>query len=150
MKALSTFTLSIVLMCIFMACNSSKKLAGKDAKHALKITRDLNFVRPETHRDVAIDDWSIDGNIAKLAISYSGGCGDHSFKPMFDGKYMKSLPAKAGIFLLHDHGNDNCRKLIMDTLYIDLSEARYDANAGSVIIGFNGSEKTLEYSYNAK
>ncbi|HYG51860.1 MAG TPA: hypothetical protein VD905_13205 [Flavobacteriales bacterium] len=141
-----------VLFALLAACNGSRQLAatGKDAKHALKVTRVPDFTRPENHRPVTIEDWTLEGDIAKLAISYSGGCGEHSFNAFFDGKYMKSLPPRAGIFIQHNHGEDNCRKLIMDTLYIDLAEIRYNANAGSVIVGFDGSDKTLEYSYKAK
>jgi hypothetical protein len=152
MKTIFVFALSVILLNGFIACKTSKIFSetGKDSKHALNIQRISGYMKPENNRDVAIEDWLIEGDVAKLAISYSGGCATHSFKAVFDGKYMKSLPAKAEIFIEHTHGNDNCRMLIIDTLYINLSGARYDANAGSVIIGFNGSDKVLEYSYKAK
>lgn len=117
-------------------------------KDLMQIKTDPKYVQPVSNAAFTIEDWSIEGDVAKIAISYSGGCGKHIFKAFFTGNYMKSMPPKATIFIQHDNGGDKCRMLIMDTLYVYLQPVRYEKEkTGSVIIGFNNTEKTVEYSY---
>lgn len=137
-----------ILVTTAVACTGSKKTMKDKNKTIIPVVRETNFNKPENTPAVTIEDWSIEGDIAALSVSYSGGCGEHTFTAHFNGNYMKSLPPKATVFLNHNNGGDNCRKLITDTLYIDLKEVRYKKEGeGSVIIGFNGTEKTLEYKY---
>ncbi len=125
---------------------NGKKIKEKDMT---KVKVDKNYVQPVSNAAFSIEDWSIQGDVAIVPISYSGGCGAHTFKAFFTGNYMKSLPPKVSIFIEHQNGGDKCRKLVMDTLYIYLHPVRYEKDkAGSVIIGFNNSEKTVEYSHN--
>ncbi len=142
----------LALVTGFFGCNhgASIMVDGKKmkVKDLMQIKTDSKYVQPISNAAFTVEDWSIEGDVAKVAISYSGGCGTHTFKAFFTGNYMKSMPPKASIFIQHDNGGDKCRMLIMDTLYVYLQPVRYEKEkAGSVIIGFNNTEKTVEYSY---
>jgi hypothetical protein len=137
----------------FLSCKSNAKITvdGKQIKSSelIQVKTDAKYVQPVSNPAFTIEDWNIEGDIAKIIINYSGGCGTHKFKAFFTGAYMKSLPPRASIFIQHENGGDKCRMLIMDTLYVNLKSVRYDKEkAGSVVIGFNNTEKTIEYNHN--
>jgi hypothetical protein len=136
----------------FLSCKSSAKITldGKQisSSEIIQVKNDAAYIQPVSNPAFTIEDWSIEGDYAKIILNYSGGCGTHKFKAFFTGAYMKSLPPKASIFIQHENGGDKCRMLIMDTLYVNLKPVRYNKDkAGSVIIGFNNTEKTVEYKH---
>lgn len=146
--------IAIVLMGLLLglgACKTRKiKTKGKEPQNAMSVVRETNYAKPEVSAAASftIQEMSIEGDIATVVINYSGGCNEHKFSAHFNGMFMKSMPPKATVFIDHDNGGDNCRKLVVDTLYIDLKEVRYAKDKkGTVIVGFNGGDKTLEYKY---
>lgn len=147
----TAFTLTLLLLLITLfACKQSAKIMadGKVIEDLIEIKTDAGYVQPMSNPAFTIEDWNIEGDIAKIIINYSGGCGKHEFKAYFNGKYMKSMPPKAGVFIEHLNGGDKCRMLLIDTLYVNLKTIRYNKDKeGSVIVGFNNTEKTNTYSY---
>lgn len=137
----------------FTACKTTGKTMKKSAqvKNAIPVIRKTDYAKPDvngTAADFHIQDLSVEGDIATVIVNYSGGCNEHKFNAYFNGAYMKSLPPKATVFIEHDNGGDNCRKLVVDTLYFDLTAVRYSPDKeGTVIVGFNGGDKTIEYKY---
>lgn len=143
--------IAILLSLGLIACHCGKKVKkGKDAqsKNIIPVERKSDYVEPAANpaANFTITDMNVQGDVAMLVVNYSGGCKDHTFKAYFNGNFMKSLPPRANVFIEHDNGGDNCRKLVMDTLYFDLKEVRYYKDkAGTVIVGFNGTDQTLKY-----
>lgn len=144
-------TLLLLASILFIACTGTKNSSSKTSemkKEIIPVTRTANFEKPSNNPDFSIYSMSISENIATLIVTYSGGCQKHSFSAHFNGNYMKSLPPRATVFLNHNSNNDNCRAIVKDTLYIDLTEVKYDkSKPGTVVVGFNGSEKTIDYVY---
>ena len=146
----TTFQFFSLIMIIFISCKPSEKIMvdGKELKDWMKIKYDPDYVQPVSNAAFTIEDWSIENDIAKLIINYSGGCATHLFNAYFTGLYTNDSPAKAGIFIEHENGADKCRMLVIDTIYINLKPVRLDKDKpGTVIIGFNNSGKTVEYIY---
>lgn len=138
-----------------MACKTGKSVKttqkGNTEKNIISITRKEDFSKPDvsgTAANFTIESMSLKDDIATLVVNYSGGCATHTFKAYFNGMFMKSMPPRATVFLEHDNGGDNCRKLVIDTLYVDLKEVRYNKeSAGTVIVGFNGTDQVLQYKH---
>ncbi len=92
-------------------------------------------------------DINVSGNILALTVEYGGGCREHIFKMNWTGAWMKSMPPKINLWLEHENNDDNCRALIREKLFFDLSSVRY-ASSNSVVILVNGEEeKSMTYSY---
>ena len=149
----TTALIGIITTLIIFSCKPRVKIMadGKILKSSeiIQIKTDPSYVQPVSNAAFTIEDWNIEGDIAKIIINYSGGCGKHLFKAFFTGNYMKSLPPKASVYIQHENGGDKCRMLVMDTLYVNLKTIRYNKDkAGSLIVGFNNTEKSLEYKHN--
>ncbi len=136
---------------LLSACKSNQKTADKNSDKKIEIinvVRETNFAKPEVNPDFTIQKMSIEKDIATLLVTYSGGCKPHNFSAHFNGTYLKSMPPRATVFLNHQNNGDNCRSIVKDTLYINLTEVRYYKDKeGTVVVGFNGTSSTLEYKY---
>lgn len=106
---------------------------------------DPNFAKDSLPSTVQIKNASVKENVLMLSIQYSGGCKDHDFDLMFTGNYMKSLPPKAELTLVHDGNDDMCRKLIMDNLYFSLKEIQTTGN--ELILLIDGVKYPISYKY---
>ncbi len=90
---------------------------------------------------------SIDGNLLRLTVSYSGGCSDHSFAFVGSNMIAKSLPPIRNVRLYH-FSDDTCREYIEEELTIDLRALAYQQEAGSQIkLSIAGSKEYLLYTY---
>jgi hypothetical protein len=76
----------------------------------------------------------IEGNVMHLSISYSGGCGEHTFQCIGSPQISKSLPPKRSISVIHTNHEDFCKKRITDTLKINIEALAYKQEDGSEII----------------
>lgn len=90
-----------------------------------------------------IENARIEGNHLILLVSYSGGCEKHDFRLLFNGNYMKSMPPKAELFLLHDANGDACRSLIKEEITVDISALK--ANNDKVVIILDGYKEQLSF-----
>lgn len=57
-----------------------------------------------------------------IIIEYTGGCERHQFFTYWDGEITNSLSAKASFSLLHNNRDDQCERLVQDTLEIDMNK----------------------------
>lgn len=78
------------------------------------------------------DDYKInyvkrEGDFIQINLSYSGGCKNHVFEVLWDGKVYTDDPCHMNLIMLHDGNGDNCKAYITETIAINL-----DALVGSV------------------
>ncbi|MFN3167508.1 MAG: hypothetical protein ACE37H_10640 [Phycisphaeraceae bacterium] len=64
---------------------------------------------------------TIEGDVLKIKVSYSGGAQKHAFELYWNGLIAKSFPPQTTLVLKHDANGDNAEALITDTLEFDLS-----------------------------
>lgn len=83
-----------------------------------------------------------EGSIA-LDVEYSGGCNEHSFDLIFNGVWMKSMPAKGTLYLAHNDNGDMCEALVEKTLYFNITELKNQMPHAE--LKFVGSDKTIKY-----
>lgn len=89
------------------------------------------------------------GNTLILEVSYSGGCGDHTFRLIGAEMISKSLPPIRGIQLIHHSSGDNCKALITKKLSFNIENLAYKKEHGSVIhLQLEGWKDKLIYTYN--
>ncbi|MBW7936054.1 MAG: hypothetical protein LC101_09535 [Flavobacteriales bacterium] len=79
----------------------------------------------------------IEQNCLKVNISYSGGCGDATFKLVWNGSMMKSLPPQIPMKIIMED-KDDCRSIIQKTLCFSLNEI-YENSYIILLDGYNGS-----------
>lgn len=150
MNRILIVAVSLFLSVGLMACKTGKNVKSKDGKgkNMVVVQQNKDYVQPEDMPSFEITDMKIEGDIAELFITYSGGCNQHEFKAYFNGAFMKSMPPKVNVMIEHDSKGDSCRELVSDTLYIDLKEVRYTKDKpGTVIVLFNGTDKSLTYEH---
>lgn len=87
----------------------------------------------ESSDPLTIKSTKIEGNMLKITVSHSGGCGAHKFTLYGSRNIQKSLPPIRGLFLHHDLNGDNCRALIEHELSFDISDFAYRQMQGSEI-----------------
>ena len=141
---------SVGLLTAFACCKNSKSMSKKSEakKEIIPVTMSNDFAKPENNDQFNIKSMTLDGDIATLYVNYQGGCKEHTFTAHFNGMYLKSLPPQATVFINHISNGDECRQVVDDTLYVDLTTVRYHKDKpGTVIVGFNGSARTLEYKH---
>ena len=68
----------------------------------------------------------ITGDFIVANVRYGGGCKDHDFAAYWAGSWMESLPPGTIISLSHDAKGDTCKRIVTETLQINI--ARLTAN----------------------
>lgn len=141
-----------IITLFLLSCHAHKpnNSNGDDnGKVPKEVVLDMNFQQPKENADFKVLEASIEGDILKLKISYSGGCESHEFNAYFNGIFMKSMPPKAGIFIEHINKGDMCKKLETQELTFDLKNMRYPDKEGdyTIMIGLTNYEGYLEYKY---
>jgi hypothetical protein len=76
----------------------------------------------------------IEGNVMHLSVSYSGGCGEHTFQCIGSPQLSKSLPPQRSITVIHTNHEDFCKKRITDTLTVNIKALAYQQEEGSEIV----------------
>lgn len=57
-----------------------------------------------------------------VTVNYGGGCKKHDFQIVWDGKFIKTLPPKIPLVILHNNNQDPCKARISEDLQFVLSE----------------------------
>jgi hypothetical protein len=95
-----------------------------------------------------IQEASINGNVLRVTVSYSGGCGNHQFELVGSPNISKSLPPIRSIELVHQSNGDACKEKMEETLLINISNLAYKQEAGSVIkLNLSGWKEQLIYTF---
>jgi hypothetical protein len=90
----------------------------------------------------------VSGDTLIVTVSFGGGCKEHEFEVYANGMWMKSLPPKMALRLVHRAHEDNCRSYITQTRKFLLHKARYSGQNKVVILLDSGGEvRSLDYKY---
>ncbi len=145
----------LLLITVFTIGTGSCKLCkkNKDESNSTlttpvveKLIVQKGFTSPTDNDPISITSVSVEGNILKIAVDYSGGCEKHEFKLYFDGNYKKSMPAKASFILVHDNKGDQCRSIVNETLTFDISPAQYTGQ-NEIMVSVDGLMNEVSYKY---
>jgi hypothetical protein len=148
MKTIHFLPLAFVLLTLSLGCNGKKKGAKTPKPEVKLVVAENGFVEPENNAPFTVKSVKVKGDILNIEVEYSGGCEKHEFDLFFNGIYMKSMPPKAGLILVHKNNDDNCRQLITETLKFDLTPTRYgDTKDYTIIFSLNNFKDEFEYSY---
>ncbi len=63
---------------------------------------------------------SVEGDILKVEVQYSGGCIDHQFTMAARPWFMESLPVRMELYLYHEDGDDPCDAVMTEGLSFNL------------------------------
>lgn len=139
--------LYIACLTLLGSCASSQKLAQDGTQVTKKMKGQIGTIESESAL-FSIQSAEISGNTLMVVVNYSGGCGEHTFTCIGSAMISKSLPPRRAIQLVHNNLGDNCRQLITDTLYIDVTEFAYKKEAGSqIFLDLSEWVNTINYTY---
>jgi len=96
----------------------------------------------------SISDIRVKGNTMLIDVSYSGGCEEHQFEMTGSQNIAKSLPPIRAIQLVHKANGDQCKKMVMETIEVDIKALAYKQEAGSIIyLTIEGWKDRVEYTF---
>lgn len=142
---LTVFTLSAA-SCKLCKKNKDENTATVTTPAVDNLIVQKGFVSPTDNDPISINSISIEENILKLEVEYSGGCEKHEYKLYFDGNYKKSMPPKASFILVHDNKGDQCRSIVTETLTFDISPAQYTGQK-EMMVSVEGLMNEVSYKY---
>ncbi len=134
-KVITLTSLVFLISLSILSCKSTIKSSQKKAVdnsvetcEAISFT-ELSYTELETDY-YQVDSVFIIDNCLNIWVSYSGGCGDSEFNLYFNNLIMESMPPKANL-LLQFKDEDNCRAVVQQKLYYDISFfEEYASNEG--------------------
>ncbi len=148
-------SLLVVLFLLINSCCSHKKTTNinnvntandiESDNGIINLTIDEMYQPPNT-LDYKIIYASINDSILNVEVSYTGGCGNHSWKLMWTGMYFKSLPMKVPLTIQHDANNETCDKIISKKLKYNINAINPGGKNEKVIVLLKGYEGSLEYN----
>lgn len=139
--------LLLLSVMLFWQCASTYKSQNKLRNVTpMEITIDRSARMDQKTDRVNIKSARQIGDILVLDVSYAGGCAEHDFNLLTNGKYKSSYPPEIEIKLIHDNNDDGCRAVIDKKLYFNLTPLQYDGTT-QVLLVVKNSEKTLQYNY---
>jgi hypothetical protein len=132
---------------LLISCKSTKDAASSTIPKDPEMVATIGEF-PSTSDPIKIDSVEIKGNKMLIRVSYSGGCGNHSFKLIGSQQIAKSMPAIRAVKLFHTIDNDNCKKMITRVLHFDITELSYKKESGSEIyLALDGYKEKLKYTF---
>ncbi|MAZ92817.1 MAG: hypothetical protein P8N48_06260 [Bacteroidales bacterium] len=144
-----TKMLFIAFMILIVSCGVSNKSANKNipAKEYCEFLNFTNAQYSDLESDYyTIDSLFIDNDCLNVWVSYSGGCGNSEFKLFYNDLLMNSMPPKVNLLLQLDD-DDNCRAIVQQKLYFNLSFFTEYANNGGIVLRMAGTDASVTYSY---
>ncbi|MFM7104174.1 MAG: hypothetical protein ACKOW8_01540 [Flavobacteriales bacterium] len=149
MSALKPLFYTALISMALASCSSAQKTKSNTKEIAvtgvLKI--DTTFDRTVVKPNIQILQSSISGDTLWLDVEYSGGCATHSFELKSKGLWMKSMPPKLNLYLIHQDGGDACREVIREKLSFIVNTAQYGSQHKVRFIVNENSNNLLEYNY---
>ncbi len=141
-------TLLFFLSSIFLTqCASTYKAQNIQATiNAQQVRIDPSSRLDDKTDRITIKSAEHNGDILILDVSYSGGCADHDFELISNGKYKATYPPELEIKLLHDSHEDSCRGMIDKKLYFNIQPFQYTGTT-QVLLVLKNTNKTLDYNY---
>ena len=143
---------NIVIFCLLLAtvgCKTQKNLekSQMDTNTKTMLTAVIGKISAPSD-PVTIKSVRMEGNKLILTVQYSGGCENHSFQCIGSPVIAKSLPPIRSIQLVHTANGDACKKLIEQTLEIDISALAYKQEAESkIFLNLEGWAERIVYTF---
>ena len=139
------FLMSILLSVIITSsCNTPKKITVNN--DLPDICESMTYTN-QPFTDIASDYYTMDSvfivnNCLNIWVSYSGGCGDSDFKLYYTNKIIKTNTPKTNI-LLQLTDNDNCRAIVQQKLFFNLSFFEEYAEDEGITLLLSGIGKSV-------
>lgn len=101
---------------------------------------------------ITINKVTLDGDLLKIKVSYSGGCKEHIFTLISSG-FMESYPVQVNLVLSHNANNDSCEAWLTEELSYDLSPLKqayqqgYLEDSAIIIMHLEGNEDAINYQF---
>lgn len=149
---------SIYLSLLFfsaLSCVSEKEVVSEkndstpvSTINQKKINKATIGEKSSVSNPIQITSVSINGNIMTIEVSYSGGCKLHEFQVIGSSMIAKSMPPIRSMQLIHTSNGDECKKLINETLTIDVSDLAYKKEKGSeIFLTLDGWKEKVKYIF---
>lgn len=145
--------LLLVTLISFTACANLKnaKNVSQNSDNQIENPKNVNATLGDNSQSslpTTIKAVTLNANVLKIEIEYTGGCKSHQFNLVGSQMISKSLPPIRAINLIHTADNEECKQLINDTVYFDLKDLAYKQEAGSVIkLNLEGWKEQIIYTY---
>jgi len=117
--------LLILLIALATACAAPAEESRKDEPKPQRpgVTRvepgtDIKEIPSDAFKMIAA---SVEGDVLRVKVSYSGGQADHQFTLYWDGIVARSYPGRTSVWLKHDANGDAAEALIEQTVEFDLT-----------------------------
>ena len=137
----------IPLVVLFIQCKSSFQSAAyaiPEETLAVKIDPSENIQKRGDR--TTISRMEVLGDYLSMSVSYSGGCEEHDFDLISDGRYSATYPPEIELVLRHNANKDMCRSYIDETLFFDLKPLQYDGTS-RIVIRLTNNDNLYEYNY---
>ena len=102
----------------------------------------------------ALNTATIDGDILKVSLSYSGGCETHQFTLVASDSFLESFPVQLSIYIAHNANGDTCEAYPTEDYHFDLTPIKtmyqeaYQQQAGTIILRLKDAPNTdLVYEF---
>ena len=88
----------------------------------------------------ALNSATVDGDVLKVNLSYSGGCESHQFTLVASDSFLESFPVQLSIFIAHNANGDTCEAYPTEDYHFDLTQIKtmyqeaYRQEAGTIIL----------------
>ena len=143
-----------ILLLTVLGCASEKDMTSKKELSETSSGKQNNRIKAilgekkTISAPIQISGVAIEGNTMLIDLSYSGGCGEHSFEMIGSLMMAKSLPPIRTVHLIHITTEDKCKKLIMTQIKVDISDLAFKKEKGSEIyLALDGWGEKIKYVF---
>lgn len=133
----------------FMACSTVNKASKSKTDPVIDKIQIVESGEIDSSTDpYIVQSLKIQDSILEIEVCF-GGCAEHDWKLVTSRRYKKSLPPQLDIYLIHDQHDDPCKRQDCQTLYFDISDAKYPGKTEDYTITLNlsKSNKSVNYDY---
>lgn len=111
---------------------------------AKKVIVDMGRAQKTEGKTYRIHEFSIEGDVLSIDVSYLGGCGKHNFELYSNGLMKKSLPPQMDVNLEHTKEKETCNESVKQTLRFDLSSLNRQRNE-LIILSIDNEKNRVEW-----
>ena len=135
------------LVLFSFGCKTAKNNTNQSSGNSkLKVIATLGTINVASD-PIGISAIRVEGNTMFIDMNYSGGCEEHTFAVVGSEMISKSLPPILSVQLIHTANGDQCKKIIEETLKVDISKLAYKQEVGSTIyLIVNDMKMKIEYT----
>lgn len=127
----SAVLVALLAVSTLRACDPGSPSTGSDPDPVAVVPEVSQSCDRLTGDPVDVDYAFVEDDTLVVGVGYSGGCVDeHDFDVCWGGDWIKTLPMKVGLDLVHDAKGDSCRMYIIEELAFDLSVVKDETEAG--------------------